>query len=228
MEYLGKLYKQFPEGLYGMEIAGIEQVFVWDPDLVAEVSKKTRRGSSSRSTRRRWPMSGTTREPALLHRPTSTKRNGAWRTSPAFSQRAMKGWGRCWRSPRTWWGSGSVREQPVNITDDYTRLTLDTIALSGFGYRFDSFAKEDLHPFLNALLQALVESLRRSQELPMMTKMRKADDKKYRENIRLMRDLVESVMERREGATVGRRPAGSDAGGHGPGDRQGAGRRQRP
>lgn len=60
---------------------------------------------------------------------------------------------------------------------------MEPIALSGFGYRFDSFAKEHLAPFLSALLEALVESLRRTQELPMMTKMRKADDTKYRANI---------------------------------------------
>ncbi|MFF7968101.1 hypothetical protein ACFZC3_22440 [Streptomyces sp. NPDC007903] len=77
VEYFGELSKQFPEGLYGMEIAGIEQVFVWDPDLVAEVCDETR--SLSRSTRRRWPMSATTREPPCS-RPTSTRRNGAWRT----------------------------------------------------------------------------------------------------------------------------------------------------
>jgi hypothetical protein len=98
-------------------------------------------------------------------------------------------------------GKWALREgRPVHITDDYTRLTLDTIALSGFNYRFDSFAKEELHPFLNALLGALTESLRRSQELPVMTRLRKADDRKYRENIRLMRELVERVIrERRQG-----------------------------
>ena len=42
MEYFGELSKQFPEGLYSMEVAGIEQVFVWDPDLVAEVCDESR------------------------------------------------------------------------------------------------------------------------------------------------------------------------------------------
>src|SRR5262249_44583652 len=125
---------------------------------------------------------------------------------PAFSQRAMKSYfGQMLEIAQNLVGKWERRQgQPVNITDDYTRLTLDTIALSGFGYRFDSFGKEELHPFLNALLEALIESMRRTQELPMMTRMRKADDKKYRENIQLMRDLVESVIkERREGKSSG-------------------------
>ncbi|MGW1887198.1 hypothetical protein [Streptomyces sp. NPDC001970] len=66
--------------------------------------------------------------------------------------------GRACRSPRRQRKQG----QPVNITDDHTRLTLDTIALSGFGHRFQSFDEEELHPFLDALLGALTESLRRS------------------------------------------------------------------
>lgn len=121
---------------------------------------------------------------------------------PAFSQRAMKNYyGQMLEIAQNLAGKWEREEgQPVNITDDYTRLTLDTIAVSGFGYRFDSFAKEELHPFLQALLGALVESLRRSQELPMMTKLRRADDKKYRENIQVMRELVERVIkERRQG-----------------------------
>ncbi|MFE1983824.1 hypothetical protein [Streptomyces mirabilis] len=36
VEYFGELSKQFPEGIYGMDIAGIEQVFVCDPDLAAK------------------------------------------------------------------------------------------------------------------------------------------------------------------------------------------------
>ncbi|MFF4731893.1 cytochrome P450, partial [Streptomyces mirabilis] len=206
VEYFGKLSKQFPEGLYGMEIAGIEQVFVWDPDLVAEVCDETRFFKQIDKT----PLAHV-RDYTGAGLFTAHQHEEEWGMAhrvllPAFSQRAMKGYfGQMLEIAQNLVGKWERKEgQPVNITDDYTRLTLDTIALSGFGYRFDSFAKEELHPFLNALLQALVESLRRSQELPMMTKMRKADDKKYRENIRLMRDLVENVIkERRDGKGTG-------------------------
>ncbi|WP_406102802.1 cytochrome P450 [Streptomyces sp. NBC_01003] len=202
VEYFGELSKQFPEGLYGLEIAGIEQVFVWDPDLVAEVCDETRFFKQIDKT----PLAHV-RDYTGAGLFTAHQHEEEWGMAhrvllPAFSQRAMKGYyGQMLEIARNLVGKWERKEgQPVNITDDYTRLTLDTIALSGFGYRFDSFAKEDLHPFLKALLEALVESLRRSQELPMMTKMRKADDKKYRANIQLMRDLVESVIkERREG-----------------------------
>lgn len=204
--YFGELSKQFPEGIYGMDIAGIEQVFVYDPDLVAEVCDETRFFKQIEKT----PLNHV-RDFAGAGLFTAHQHEEEWGMAhrvllPAFSQRAMKSYfGQMLEIAQNLAGKWERREgQPVNITDDYTRLTLDTIALSGFGYRFQSFGKEELHPFLTALLGALVESLRRSQELPMMTKLRKADDKKYRGNIQLMRDLVESVIkERRQGKGIG-------------------------
>ncbi|MFF3656310.1 bifunctional cytochrome P450/NADPH--P450 reductase [Streptomyces olivochromogenes] len=202
VEYFGELSKQFPEGIYGMDIAGIEQVFVYDPDLVAEVCDETRFFKQIEKT----PLHHV-RDFAGAGLFTAHQHEEEWGMAhrvlmPAFSQRAMKAYyGQMLEIAQNLVGKWERREgQPVNITDDYTRLTLDTIALSGFGYRFQSFDKEELHPFLKALLGALVESLRRSQELPMMTKFRKADDKRYRENIRQMQELVESVIkERRQG-----------------------------
>ncbi|MFD3585812.1 bifunctional cytochrome P450/NADPH--P450 reductase [Streptomyces sp. NPDC058683] len=206
VEYFNELSKQFPEGIYGMDIAGIEQVFVYDPDLVAEVCDETRFFKQIEKT----PLNHV-RDFTGAGLFTAHQHEEEWAMAhrillPAFSQRAMKNYyGQMLEIAQNLVGKWESREgQPVNITDDYTRLTLDTIALSGFGYRFGSFAEEELHPFLNALLESLIESLRRSQELPMMTKLRKADDRKYRENIQLMRDLVESVIkERREGKGSG-------------------------
>ncbi|MEU0967440.1 cytochrome P450 [Streptomyces sp. NPDC005917] len=206
IEYFGELSKQFPEGIYGMDIAGHEQVFVYDPDLVAEVCDETRFFKQIDKT----PLYHV-RDFAGAGLFTAHQYEEEWGMAhrillPAFSQRAMRNYyGQMLEIAQNLAGKWGRREgQPVNITDDYTRLTLDTIALSGFGYRFQSFDKEELHPFLSALLESLVESLRRSQELPMMTKLRKADARKYGENIRLMQDLVESVIkERREGRSSG-------------------------
>ncbi|MET9903060.1 cytochrome P450 [Streptomyces sp. NPDC006446] len=206
VDYFGKLAKQFPEGIYGMDIAGIEQVFVYDPDLVAEVCDETRFFKQIDKT----PLAHV-RDYAGAALFTAHQHEEEWGMAhrvlmPAFSQRAMKAYyGQMLEIAQNLVGKWERREgEAVNITDDYTRLTLDTIALSGFGYQFNSFDKEELHPFLSALLEALIESLRRSQELPMMTKMRKADDRKYRGNIQLMQGLVESVIkERREGKGTG-------------------------
>lgn len=38
------------------------------------------------------------------------------------------------------------------------RLTLDTIALASFGYRFNSFYQRELHPFIEAMMFLLKEA----------------------------------------------------------------------
>ncbi len=39
-------------------------------------------------------------------------------------------------------------DEDVDVPADMTRLTLDTIALCGFGYRFNSFYRDTPHPFV--------------------------------------------------------------------------------
>ena len=45
-------------------------------------------------------------------------------------------------------------EADLDVTDNMTRLTLDTIALCGFGYRFNSFYQREMHPFVEAMVRA--------------------------------------------------------------------------
>ncbi|TMR99758.1 bifunctional cytochrome P450/NADPH--P450 reductase [Nonomuraea basaltis] len=200
VEYFGELSKQFPEGIFSMDIAGMQNVFVYAPDLMAEVCDETRFGKPI------LPPLAHIRDytGAGLFTAHEEDDGDTWGMAhrilmPAFSQRAMKSYfPQMLEIAQSLVGKWDRKQgQPVNITDDYTRLTLDTIAVTGFGYRFGSFDKEELHPFLQALLNALTESMRRSQELPMMTKLRKADHKRYHESIATMRDLVEQVIKER-------------------------------
>src|SRR6266567_3978654 len=43
-------------------------------------------------------------------------------------------------------------EASIDVADNMTRLTLDTIALSGFGYRFNSFYQNEMHPVTEELI----------------------------------------------------------------------------
>ena len=36
----------------------------------------------------------------------------------------------------------------IDVADNMTRLTLDTIALCAFDYRFNSFYQREMHPFV--------------------------------------------------------------------------------
>ena len=69
------------------------------------------------------------------------------------------------------WGRLNPGEA-VDVPADMTRLTLDTIALCGFGYRFNSFYREEPHPFVQAMVRTLAESQARIRQLPIQTRLR--------------------------------------------------------
>ena len=47
-----------------------------------------------------------------------------------------------------------------------TRLTLDTIGLTGFAFDFESFQRPDPHPFVQALVRGLAHAQAKARELP--------------------------------------------------------------
>ena len=62
--------------------------------------------------------------------------------------------------------------ESVDVTADMTRLTLDTIALCGFSYRFNSFYRDSQHPFIEAMMRGLQETQARARLLPIAIKAR--------------------------------------------------------
>lgn len=119
---------------------------------------------------------------------------------PAFSLRAMRGYFPVmlevaeqliakWRL---------AQGQDILLADDMTRLTLDTISLAGFDYRFNSFAAERLHPFLASMGRALEEALAGLTRLPFLKKIpNPAREKQYAADVQAMFDLVDEVIRER-------------------------------
>ena len=62
--------------------------------------------------------------------------------------------------------------EEVDVPADMTRLTLDTIALCGFGYRFNSFYRDTPHPFVEAMVRTLAEAQARTRQLPIQTRLK--------------------------------------------------------
>src|SRR5258705_214795 len=56
-------------------------------------------------------------------------------------------------------------DDTVDVPADMTRLTLDTIALCGFNYRFNSLYRDTPHPFVVAMLGSLEAAQARGREL---------------------------------------------------------------
>ena len=108
---------------------------------------------------------------------TSETQDPNWRKAhnvllPAFSMDAMRGY-----YPRMLdiavqlmqkWDRLNPDDM-VDVPADMTRLTLDTIALCGFNYRFNSFYRDTPHPFVVAMLGSLEAAQAQARELPIQT-----------------------------------------------------------
>ncbi|HEY2224300.1 bifunctional cytochrome P450/NADPH--P450 reductase [Actinomycetospora sp.] len=84
--------------------------------------------------------------------------------------------------------------ESIDVTADMTRLTLDTIALCGFGYRFNSFYRDTQHPFVEAMVGALTESQARMRIPPAVQRFRRGADRKLLADMRYMQDTVQSIL----------------------------------
>ena len=82
----------------------------------------------------------------------------------------------------------------IDVTDNFTRLTLDSIAICAMDTRFNSFYKEEMHPFIAAMQSTLVEAGRRSLRPSMLTKVLRANERKYFEDIEKMRSTVREII----------------------------------
>lgn len=89
-------------------------------------------------------------------------------------------------------------EYRIPVTDDFTRLTLDTIALCAMGYRFNSFYKDEMHPFVDAMVDFLTESGARGQRPGFLAPFYRRQEYKYQEDIEYMRKLSLELVQNRK------------------------------
>ncbi|MDQ0620050.1 bifunctional cytochrome P450/NADPH--P450 reductase [Arthrobacter globiformis] len=82
----------------------------------------------------------------------------------------------------------------IDVADNTTRLTLDTIALCSFSYRFNSLYRDEMHPFIGAMVRALVESKDRSTRLPVQNKLMIRKRHQLDEDNALMLEVAEQLI----------------------------------
>ena len=123
---------------------------------------------------------------------------------PAFSQRSMRGYFDMMVEVADalvgkW---TALVGHEVNVADDMTRFTLDSIAIAGFGYRFNSFAKPALDPFLESLATALIECMNKTTRLPIQQRFAGKSKARLADAVATMNTLVDQVIaERRANPT---------------------------
>jgi cytochrome P450 / NADPH-cytochrome P450 reductase len=95
-------------------------------------------------------------------------------------------------------------DDAVDVPADMTRLTLDTIALCGFNYRFNSLYRDTPHPFVVAMLGKLEAAQRQGRELPIQRKLHPGRARRLKADQQLMSQTVQHIIQdRRTSGTAG-------------------------
>jgi len=188
------------DGIFQMDFGGRIGIFVHSADLAAELCDEKRfRKMIGMALGKVRDFSGDGLFTAHGDEPNWAKAHRV--LMPAFSARSMRGY-----FPMML----EVAEQLVAkwkmhqgedlwVADDMTRLTLDTISIAGFGYRFNSFASERMHPFLESMGRGLGEAMNSLTRLPFLKNIpNKTREARYAEDIALMFKLVDDVIAERK------------------------------
>ncbi|KAL7933075.1 cytochrome P450 [Trichoderma chlorosporum] len=86
---------------------------------------------------------------------------------------------------------------PISVGEDFTRLTLDTVALCSMGFRFNSYYRDDMHPFIKAMYAVLKAAGERNMRvLPSI--LHKSADRKFQSNIDILRSTAGQVLAARQ------------------------------
>jgi cytochrome P450/NADPH-cytochrome P450 reductase len=88
-------------------------------------------------------------------------------------------------------------EDEVDVVHDMTALTLDTIGLCGFGYRFNSFYREDNHPFVDAMVDAL-EIAMSERGLPFEEIFTRPRQKRLAGDAKFLNSVVDQIVHDRK------------------------------
>lgn len=206
ISHLLAVSRDYPDGIFKLKFGSRVSIFVTSADLVAELSDETRfrkmPGPGLRVVRK---FAGDGLFTAFSEEPNWGKAHRI--LLPAFSQRAMRGYFDmilevCDQLVAKWKGLSGT---DVLVADDMTRLTLDSIAIAGFGHRFNSFERDELDSFLLSLGSALEESLNRITKLPFQQRFRKKAAGRFDADIAEMNTLVDDIIaDRRRNPTDGK------------------------
>ncbi|MFJ7956950.1 bifunctional cytochrome P450/NADPH--P450 reductase [Streptomyces sp. NPDC096319] len=198
LTHLMKEVKDFGP-IYRVRLFGTETVVVGGLDLVTELSDETRfRKNVHGDLVEVRQIAGDGLFTAFHHEPNWRKAHDI--LMPAFSLGAMRGYHDTMLTvARSLVGKWDriAGIQSVDVPDDMTRLTFDTIGLCGFGYDFESFRRNDLHPFVEAMARALGFTQEKSESIPGTEIFKRKQVERFRADAQLMSDLVDDVIRQR-------------------------------
>src|SRR3954451_5129617 len=190
--------------IYWLDMMGAPLVIVSGHDLIAELSDEKRFDQAGRGALRRGRAVGgdglftaDTSEPNwskahnILLQPFGNRAMTSYHPSMVdIAEQLVGKWERL------------NADDEIDVVHDMTALTLDTIGLCGFDYRFNSFYRRDYHPFVESLVRSL-ETIMMTRGLPFEQLWMQKRRKTMGEDVAFMNRMVDEIIaERRANADV--------------------------
>jgi cytochrome P450 / NADPH-cytochrome P450 reductase len=92
-------------------------------------------------------------------------------------------------------------DDEIDVVHDMTALTLDTIGLCGFDYRFNSFYRRDYHPFVESLVRSL-ETIMMIRGLPLENLWMQKRRRDLSSDVEFMNKMVDEIVAERRRNTA--------------------------
>src|SRR5438876_2548176 len=89
-------------------------------------------------------------------------------------------------------------DEEIDVVHDMTALTLDTIGLCGFDYRFNSFYRRDYHPFVESLVRSL-ETIMMTRGIPLEGLWLQKRRRDLAADVAFMNRMVDEIIAERRG-----------------------------
>ena len=184
--------------IFRLDMMGKPMVIVSGAELVKELCDETRFDKTVRGALRRLRTIG---GDGLFTGDTNAPNWGKAHNilMPTFAQKAMKTYlpmmiDIAEQLMKKWERLNSDDE--IDVPHDMIGLTLDTIGLCGFDYRFNSFYREGFHPYIDAMSRVLELSMKQ-KGLPWEDVAMRAELAQHKKDVAYMNSLVDDIIKER-------------------------------
>src|ERR1700754_2181340 len=188
--------------IYWLDMMGAPLVIVSGHDLIEELSDEKRFDKAVRGSLRRVRAVGgdglftaDTSEPNwskahnILLQPFGNRAMQSYHPSMVdIAEQLVKKWERL------------NADDEIEVVHDMTALTLDTIGLCGFDYRFNSFYRRDYHPFVESLVRSL-ETIMMTRGLPLENLWMQKRRRDMVAEVGFMNKMVDEIIAERRRST---------------------------
>jgi cytochrome P450/NADPH-cytochrome P450 reductase len=201
VQHLVRLAKELGP-IYWLDMMGAPLVIVSGHELIDELSDEKRFDKAVRGALRRVRAVGgdglftaDTNEPNwskahnILLQPFGNRAMQSYHPSMVdIAEQLVKKWERL------------NADDEIDVVHDMTALTLDTIGLCGFDYRFNSFYRRDYHPFVESLVRSL-ETIMMTRGLPLENLWMQKRRRDLAADVAFMNKMVDEIIAERRKST---------------------------